>query len=125
MLEENNRNEINIRKIDNFLNITLSKLGFNLANLGTRYLREIIKLAYFNNDYDLKYKDLCDELSKKSNISFKKIDSNIYSSINSINITITKNNFKDIFNIDFDYFYISPKKLTILLLNYLSNCFNL
>lgn len=109
MLQENNNNKTDVRKIDNFLNITLSKLGFNLANLGTRYLREIIKLAYFNNNYDLKYKDLCTELSKKLNVNIKKIDSNIYSSINSINVTITKKNFKDIFNIDFDYFYIAPK----------------
>ena len=123
MLEKYNENSNDKKQIDIFLNSTLSKLGLNYANLGTRYFKEIIKLAYFNNFTDVKYKDLCSILSKQLNVSIRKINSNIYNSINSINIALAKKNFADIFNIDFDYFYISPKKFTILFLNLLYNTF--
>lgn len=123
MLEKYNENSNDKKQIDIFLNSTLSKLGLNYANLGTRYFKEIIKLAYFNNFTDVKYKDLCSMLSKQLNVSIRKINSNIYNSINSINIALAKKNFIDIFNIDFDYFYISPKRFTILFLNLLYNIF--
>lgn len=123
MLEKYNENSNDKKQIDIFLNSTLSKLGLNYANLGTRYFKEIIKLAYFNNFTDVKYKDLCSMLSKQLNVSIRKINSNIYNSINSINIALAKKNFIDIFNMDFDYFYISPKKFTILFLNLLYNTF--
>ena len=123
MLEKYNENSNDKKQIDIFLNSTLSKLGLNYANLGTRYFKEIIKLAYFNNFTDVKYKDLCSMLSKQLNVSIRKINSNIYNSINSINIALAKKNLADIFNLDFDYFYISPKKFTILFLNLLYNTF--
>lgn len=123
MLEKYNENSNDKKQIDIFLNSTLSKLGLNYANLGTRYFKEIIKLAYFNNFTDVKYKDLCSMLSKQLNVSIRKINSNIYNSINSINIALAKKNFIDIFNMDFDYFYISPKRFTILFLNLLYNIF--
>ena len=123
MLEKYNENSNDKKQIDIFLNSTLSKLGLNHANLGTRYFKEIIKLAYFNNFTDVKYKDLCFMLSKQLNVSIRKININIYNSINSINIALAKKNFIDIFNMDFDYFYISPKRFTILFLNLLYNIF--
>lgn len=105
------------KRIDTFLNCTFAKLGLNCANLGTRYFRELIKLTYYNDLYDTNYKELCNMLCKELDTNVRKIESNIYSSINSININLAKKNFKDIFHIEFDYFYISPKKLTILFLN--------
>lgn len=120
-MQELNNTNLNEKKINIFLDTILSKLGLNYANIGTRYLKEAIKIAYYNNMTDIKYKELCFLLSKELNVSIKKIDSNIYSSVNSININLAKRNFKDIFNIDFDYFYISPKKLLILLLNSIYN----
>ena len=110
--------EIN-KKVEVFLNCNFSKLGLNCANLGTYYFRELIKLTYFNKLYDANYKELCKILCKNLNVSLRKIESNIYNSISSININLTKKNFKEIFNIEFDYFYISPKKLTVLFLNIL------
>lgn len=112
---------IDKRKVNIFLDCTLLKLGFNHANLGTRYFKELIKLAYYNNMIDIKYKDLCIILSKELDLTLRKIDSNIYSAISSINTNLAKKNFKDIFHIEFDYFYISPKKLIILFLNVLNN----
>ena len=111
------------KKIDIFLNNNFLILGLNTANLGTRYFKEVIKLAYTSNYFDIKYKELCSLVSKKLNISIRKIDSNIYSSINSININLAKKNFKSLFNIDFDYFYKKNKKLTILFVNLLNNNF--
>ena len=90
MLEKYNENSNDKKQIDIFLNFTLSKLGLNHANLGTRYFKEIIKLAYFNNFTDVKYKDLCSMLSKQLNVSIRKINSNIYNSINSIDIALAK-----------------------------------
>lgn len=123
MIQINDINSKDINRIDLFLSSILSKLGLNLANLGTRYLKELIKIAYSNNITDIKYKDLCNMLSQQLNVNIRKIDSNIYSSINSININLARKNFQSVFDIDFDYFYISPKKLTILLLNLIYNTF--
>lgn len=109
------------RKVNIFLECTLLKLGLNNANLGTRYFKELIKLAYYNDIVDLKYKDLCVMFSEQLNVNIQKIESNIYSSINSMNINLAKKNFKSIFHTDFDYYYISPKKLMILFLNLLNN----
>ena len=123
MLEKNNEDSKKVKKMDMFLDCTLYRLGFNCANLGTKYLKEILKLAYFNNMFDMKYKDFCIFASQSLNINQEKISSNIYHSINSININLTRKNFENIFHIEFDYFYISPKKLTILLLKLLDNTF--
>lgn len=111
----------NNKKIEIFLNCTFAELGLNSANLGTRYFKELIKLAYDKNLYDENYKELCNILCKELNTNYRKIESNIYHSINSININLARKNFKDIFHIEFDYFYMSPKKLVILFLNLL-NC---
>ena len=113
----------NNKKIDMLLNCNFARLGLSCANLGTHYFKELIKLAYSNNLYDENYKNLCSMLSKKLHVNAKKIESNIYNLINSANINLTKKNFKDVFNIEFDYFYISPKKLVILFLNLLNNAF--
>ena len=110
-----------IKDIDLFLNCAFLELGLNLATLGTLYFKELIKIAHTKNIFDIKYKDLCYMLSKNLNINYKKIDSNIYTSINTININLAKKNFKHLFHVDFDYFYISPKKLIILFLNILEN----
>lgn len=115
------KNETEIVRIDKFLNCMILKLGLNYSNLGTRYLQELVKLAYCNNMFETKYKDLCSTLSQNLNVNIKKIDSNIYNSINSININLAKKNFKDVFHIEFDYFYLSPKKLTLLFLNALNS----
>lgn len=96
----------------------------NCANLGCYYFRELIKLSYFNNLYEENYKNLCLMLGKKMNVDVKKIESNIYNLINSANINLTKKNFEDVFHIEFDYFYMLPKKLTVLFLNLLNSNFN-
>lgn len=111
------------RKINLFLSKSFLIIGLNNANIGTYYFKELIKLAYCNNSFEIKYKDLCLLLSNKLDVSLRKIDSNIYTAINSININLAKKNFKEVFNIEYDYFYISPKKLTILFLNLLYNRF--
>lgn len=64
MLEKNTINSNTTKEIDIFLDCTFSKLGLNYANLGIKYLKEVIKIAYFNNSNDLKYKELCDIASK-------------------------------------------------------------
>lgn len=111
----------NERKIDIYLDYALSKLGLNFANIGTRYFKELVKLAYFNaDDLNLKYKDLCIRLGNRLNVNPKKISSNIYSSISSANIDFAKKNFQSIFYIEFDIFFLTPKHLSILLVNILN-----
>ena len=53
------------RKINLFLTQSFLMIGLNNANIGTYYFKELIKLAYFKNIIDIKYKDLCLMLSKK------------------------------------------------------------
>jgi len=115
---------LNQREINIFLDCTLSQLGLSYANIGTRYLKELVKLAYFNRDsLDLKYKDLCVLLSKELNVKTKKISSNIYSSVSSINTNFAKKNFQNIFHIEYDIFFLTPKHLVVLLVNTLNRVY--
>ncbi len=108
-----------LKKIDLLITCIFLKLGLNLSNAGVRYLKELIKMAYISNELDIKYKELCNKLSKKLNVSIKKVDSNIYTAVNTINVGLAKKNFPSIFHTEFDYYYISPKKLLVLFLNIL------
>ena len=111
------------KKIDMFLDNVLSRLGLNYANSGTRYMKELVKIAFFTNILDIKYQDLIILLGKQEILTIEKITSNIYSAVHSINISLAKRNFKDIFHMDFDQFFLTPKHLTILLLNTLNRIY--
>lgn len=111
------------KKIDMFLDNVLSRLGLNYANAGTRYIKEIVKIAFFTNVLDIKYQDLILLLSKQENLTLEKISSNIYSAVHSINLQLAQKNFKDIFHMDFDHFFLTPKHLTVLLLNTLNRIY--
>lgn len=106
----------------NLVDKYLLDLGFGLNKNGTKYLRDLVLTAYFNQEYSL-------DINKTIIVFFeinsiKKITKNdfiksIYYSINNINLQKSKNNFNIIFNTEYDVYYYTPKNLTILFMNLL------
>lgn len=100
-----------------FLDITLSKLGFNnITKLGFIYYKEAIILSLSIPEDDICLKDIYMLVAQKYNKTFIKIKKNIDNLFNQINIIDFKSNFKNVFKIDFEYTYTTPKNLLILLL---------
>ena len=103
--------------ISYFLDITLSKLGFNnITKLGFIYYKEAIILSLSIPEDDIILKDVYKFVAEKYNKPFIKIKKNIDNLFNQINIIDFKSNFKSVFKIDFEYTYTTPKNLLILLL---------
>ena len=100
-----------------FLDITLSKLGFNnITKLGFIYYKTAVILSLSIPEDDIYLKDIYMLVAQKYNKPFIKIKKNIDSLFNQINIITFKSNFKSVFKIDFEYTYTTPKNLLILLL---------
>ena len=103
--------------ISYFLDITLSKLGFNnITKLGFIYYKEAIIISLSIPEDDIILKDIYKLVAEKYNKPFIKIKKNIDNLFNQINIYTFKSNFQSIFKIDFEYTYTTPKNLLILLL---------
>ena len=100
-----------------FLDITLSKLGFNnITKLGFIYYKTAVILSLSIPEDDICLKDIYMIVAQKYNKTFIKIKKNIDNLFNQINIIAFKSNFKNVFKIDFEYTYITPKNLLMLLL---------
>ena len=103
--------------ISRFLDITLSKLGFNnITKVGFIYYKEAIIISLSIQEDDIILKDIYKLVAKKYNKPFLKIKKNIDNLFNQINITTFKSNFKSVFKIDFGYTYTTPKNLLLLIL---------
>ena len=64
------------------------------------------------------FNDLCIKLAKHlGKKNYQNIKRNINSTVRRIDILKAKDNFYNIFHINFDDFFITPKHLTILLVN--------
>lgn len=100
-----------------FLDITLSKLGFNnITKLGFIYYKTAVILSLSIPEDDICLKDIYMFVAQKYNKPFLKIKKNIDNLFNQININTFKSNFKNVFKIDFEYTYTTPKNLLMLLL---------
>ena len=108
----------------NLVDQYLFELGFGLNKNGTKYMRDLILTAYFMNDY-------CFEVSVTAEkfINMNKIDITkknyirlIQYDIKNINYKKMKENFYSIFEIQYDFRYLTPKNLIILFINKLSRC---
>ena len=100
-----------------FLDITLSKLGFNnITKHGFIYYKAAVMLSLSIPEDDILLKDVYKLVAEKYNKPFIKVKKNIDSLFNQINIITFKSNFKSVFNINFEYTYTTPKNLLILLL---------
>ena len=100
-----------------FLDITLSKLGFNnITKHGFIYYKAAIMLSLSIPEDDILLKDVYKLVAERYNKPFIKVKKNIDSLFNQINIITFKSNFKSVFKINFEYTYTTPKNLLILLL---------
>lgn len=103
--------------ISRFLDITLSKLGFNnITKHGFIYYKVAVMLSLSIPEDDILLKDVYKLVAEKYNKPFIKVKKNIDSLFNQINIITFKSNFKSVFKINFEYTYTTPKNLLILLL---------
>ena len=103
---------------------SLIKLGFRLTNVGTLYLKDLILFVYFNDYYEISLTKIVNDFMKINNIDYISsrtfINCMIYS-INNYDQDLFDNNFKRIFNIEYDYYYCSVKNLIVLYINMLKN----
>lgn len=101
---------------DNYLDNILIALGFKLSISGTKYIKEIIKLLYFEY-MDLNLSKIYLELAKTYQIKSSRICSEIKYSISAIDYSSLKLNFKQIFGFDFVPSYLSSKEIIYLIYN--------
>lgn len=101
---------------DHYLDSILISLGFKLSNSGTKYIKEIIKLLYFES-IDFNLSKIYLSLSKSHQIKSTRICSEIKYSINTIDFSSLKLNFKQIFGFDFIPSYLTSKEIIYLIYN--------
>lgn len=107
-----------------FLDSSLLLLGFNYSSIGTIFYKEILKIVYKNNSEYVKLDELFKQLSKVNNIPIRNIQNNIQSSFRRMNTNITEQNFRKVFGIDYNNFFITPKNLIVLFLNTLNRYYS-
>lgn len=101
---------------DHYLDSILIALGFKLTISGTKYIKEIIKILYFES-LDLNLSKIYLRLSKSHQIKSTRICSEIKYSINTIDFSSLKLNFKHIFGFDFLPSYLTSKEIIYLIYN--------
>lgn len=101
---------------DHYLDSILIALGFKLTISGTKYIKEIIKILYFES-LDLNLSKIYLRLSKSHQIKSTRICSEIKYSINTIDFSSLKLNFKQIFGFDFLPSYLTSKEIIYLIYN--------
>lgn len=101
---------------DHYLDSILISLGFKLSNSGTKYIKEIIKLLYFES-IDFNLSKIYLSLAKSHQIKSTRICSEIKYSINTIDFSSLKLNFKQIFGFDFLPSYLTSKEIIYLIYN--------
>lgn len=97
---------------------TLINLGFrSISNKGFFYYKTAILLALYLPEDNIVLNEIYNTISLKYNKPAKKIQKNINNLFERLNTTLLKENFHKTFNLEFDYSYVSPKNLLILILN--------
>ncbi len=94
-----------------FLKSTLRKLGLNPSNNGTKLFFKIVLIAYIKDMITINFEGLCRMLSIEQNISSKTISSEIKYSINSANFKKARETYKNIFGIEFESDFFTPRNL--------------
>lgn len=113
-------NLILITKEEKILNNALRQLGFKLSNIGTKYIKKIVIMAYYENIEYINLETLCFKLAQYNNIKkSSKIVSNIRYSIDNYNSSLAKTNFEKIFGFEYTKDIFTSKCFIEELLNYL------
>lgn len=111
------------KSFEQFVNNSLINLGFNINIFGTKLLKDLILYTYFNQEYDIYFDKIASsffEYHSINDISVNTASHRICYAIQNINNTMLKNNFYTIFNVEYDYYFRSPKNLLILFINVLN-----
>lgn len=105
-----------------FINTALDKLGFKATFKGTIYLKQLILFAYSNNYNNIYIEQIVSSYISTNNLKITKraFISNIEYAIYNTNSNKFKNNFYNIFHVDYDIYYKSTRNIVILFLNLLS-----
>lgn len=101
----------------NAINSSLIKLGFNFSSFGMIYFRKCLELAILDGYNEIILKNLYKSVAKEFRITENKVRININNFFNRIDIDKCMKFFSIFFNIEFDYFYITPKNIIILFCN--------
>ena len=102
-----------------FVDDILDKLGFCKNISGTKMLRKIIIYIYFKDSFSINLKKEINDYIKENNINMNYI---VFRSYLDYAITNTdkekmKKNFKTIFNLEYNYYYLSVKYIVSLIIN--------
>ena len=114
--------DVKYKSFEQLVNNSLINLGFNINIFGTKLLKDLILYTYFNQDYDIYFdKIVLDFFAYRSitNISVNTASHRICYAIQNINNTKFKNNFYEILNVEYDYYFKTPKNLLILFITML------
>ena len=107
-----------------FIFNSLLQLGLSPSCKGTYYLRDIIILAIKYSDFvniDINLKELYIILANEKNISYTKVNSCIEYAINTRNEIKTKTNFNNIFQLDYDIYFMTAKSIINLIVTLIYN----
>ncbi len=102
-----------------FVDTIFDLLGFNKANNGTRLLRKFIIYVYLKNPDEIDLKHEIKEFIKDNRINnnynnmYKRFQYAIYN----CDYNKMKHNFYRIFNIEYDYYFLSVKTMVNFLIN--------
>lgn len=112
------------KSFERLVNNSLINLGFNINIFGTKLLKDLILYTYFNQEYDIYFDKIVSSFFKYrsiSNISVNTASHRICYAIQNINNKMFKDNFYIIFNVEYDYYFRSPKNLLTLFINVLNS----
>lgn len=121
MLKDFNNIEL---KYSSFIFNTLLQLGFSPSCKGTYYLKDIILLSIKYSDFaniETSLKELYTILANERNTSYAKVNSCIEYAINTRNETKSKNNFNNVFHLDYDIYFMTAKSIISLIVTLIYN----
>ncbi len=116
--------DVKYKSFEQLVNNSLINLGFNINIFGTKLLKDLVLYSYFNQDYDIYFDKIVLEFFEYNsikNISVNTASHRICYAIQNINNKMFKDNFYMIFNVEYDYYFRTPKNLLILFINILNS----
>lgn len=99
----------------------LDSLGFNKANNGTRLLRKFIIYIYLKNPFEIDVKKEITEFIEDNKIAhtYSNVYKRIQYAIYNCDIDKMKSNFYIVFHVEYEYYFLSVKRMIIFILNVL------
>lgn len=109
-------NEKTERDIKNSIYNTLVNIGIRPSRRGLKELVNLIFFAYTNDYIDESLKYILEKYSKEKNVNFERMIDRIENALKDIDLIKCEKRFKEIFEVDFDDSYLTPKAFITLFL---------